>query len=170
MLQQLLEFYTLLESKQDMFTDAGLTPFKHFDIYRGQPLNPELYEYFPLPAIFIDYSMSGNGIRQKRTVAMALHVVTDTMPDTASISEQKDVGLKRFMYNLTLQSILENAYLGKTTPLKFITEEPLDIPVVNYHTQMYEFNAFLADMIGNPTGIIGQFETLNIFGSLYSKL
>lgn len=170
MLQPLLEFYNLLESKKTIFTDAGLLPFEYFDVYRGQPLQPKLYEYFPLPAIFINYSMTGKGIRQARSVQMELHIITDTMPDTSNISEQKNDGLKRFMYNLLLQKILEGSTLGNTTKLEFNNEEPIEIPVVNYRTQTYSFEAFLSDMMGNIEETLGEFEALNIFGNIKSLL
>lgn len=170
MLQPLLNLYKKLDDNSAKFTDAGLSPFAFFDVYRGQPLQPELYEYFPLPAIFVDYSMIGKGPNQARVVSMTLHLVTDVMPDASNISAQKNDGLKRFMYNLLIQSILDGAKLGKTTALKFTTEEMIDVPVVNYHTQSYEFDAYIADMMGNINDILGQFDALNIFGSIRSKV
>ncbi|MFV0378332.1 MAG: hypothetical protein ACK5JD_13640 [Mangrovibacterium sp.] len=166
MLQPLLQLYYKLEGASQNFIDAGLKPIAFIDIYRSQPLQPELYEYFPLPAVFVDYTMRGNGINQPRTVAMTLHIVTDELPDASNISEQKQDGLKRFLYNLLIQDILEGGKLGITTKLKFISEEVIDIPVANYHPQAYEFDAYLADMMGNTNEVLGQFETLNIFGSL----
>ncbi|MDL2314780.1 hypothetical protein LJC16_00795 [Bacteroidales bacterium OttesenSCG-928-C19] len=141
------------------------------DVYRSQPLEPELYEYFDLPALFIDYSMQGQGVDNPRLVNMPIHIITDELPDASNISEQKLEGVKRFLYNLTIQEILENARLGKTKRLKFINESMIDAPVINYHMQTYEFEAYLIDMIGeNPEYILGEFERLNIFGSLVNNL
>ncbi len=166
MLQPLLNLYTLLANNSAEFTGVGLDPIAFIDIYRQQPLQPELFEYFPLPAIFVDYTMRGNGINQARSVTMTLHIVTDELPDASNISEQKTDGVKRFMYNLIIQKILEGKKLGATTKLKFSTEDVVDIPVANYHPQSYEFDAYLADMMANATDILGQFESLNIFGGL----
>lgn len=171
MLAQLLEFYKLLNENEDKFNNRGITPIAFMDIYRSQPLEPELYEYFPLPAIFIDYTMQGQGVKSPRLVTMTIHVVTDEMPDASNIATQRLDGIKRFLYNLTLQEILENSMLGNTSRLKFLTETLLDAPVVNYHMQTYEFEAYLCDMIGeNPDVIIGEFEKIGIFGSLYKSL
>ncbi len=170
MLQPLLSLYQKLESSASIFTARGLQPIAFIDVYRSQPLEPELYEYFPLPAIFVDYTMQGNGINQRRTVNLTLHVVTDEMPDASNISEQKNDGLNRFMYQLSLQQILEGVKLGKTTALKFITENIIDVPVINYHSQQYEFEAYIGDMAGDITTILGEFERLNIYGSLWKKL
>lgn len=169
MLQPLLQLYNLLESNSTKFIERGLLPIAFIDVYRSQPLQPELYEYFDMPAIFVDYSMTGNGIYQRRTVQMTLHILTDELPDASNISEQRVDGLKRFLYQLTLQELLEGSSLGKTTALKFITENIIDAPVVNYHQQMYEFNAFMSDMCGDTTTILGEFERLNIFGTLRQK-
>lgn len=166
MLQPLLALYQLLESNSAKFSNAGLLPIAFVDVYRSQPVDPELYEYFPLPALFVDYTMQGKGINQRRIITMTLHVVTDELPDTSNISEQKTVGFNRFLYLLFIQQILEGSSLGKTTALKFLSEGVVDIPVANYHTQSYEFEAYPADMIGDATTIFGEFERLNIYQSL----
>ena len=170
MLQPLLKLYQLLEANSSKFTEAGLEPITFIDVYRSQPLEPELYEYFPLPAIFVDYTMTGKGIRQPRVINMTIHIVTDELPDDSNISEQKAAGLNRFLYLLFIQQILEGSNLGKTTGLKFLTEGTVDIPVANYHTQSYEFEAFPADMIGDIETIRGEFERLNIYSSLLKNL
>lgn len=170
MLQPLLELYLRFENNSAKFTDAGLSAISFLDVYRSQPLEPELYEYFSLPAIFVDYAMTGKGINQQRLITMTLHIVTDEMPDASNISEQKSEGLKRFLYLLYIQQVLEGCKLGKTTSLKFVAENIIDVPVVNYHTQTYEFEAWPADMIGDIDVISGEFERLNIYGSLRKNL
>jgi hypothetical protein len=166
MLQPLLSLYQLLKANEAKFTDVSLAPIEFIDVYRSQPLEPELYEYFPLPAIFIDYTMQGKGINQRRTITMTLHFVCDELPDASNISEQKTAGLNRFLYLLLIQQIIEGSHLGKTTALKFINEGVVDVPVANYHTQTYEFEAYIADMIGDIAEIYGEFERLNIYQSL----
>jgi hypothetical protein len=139
-------------------------------VYRGEPLEPELYEYFSLPAIFIDYTMQGQGKNNMRLVSLVLHIVVDELPNAANIAPENKEGMKRFLYCLTLQQVLEGQQLGKSTPLKFIVENPVDAPVANYHTHTYEFEMYLDDMAGDDTDyIIGEFERLNIFGKLLSK-
>ena len=170
MLQPLLELYLRFEANSLKFTEAGLIAISFLDVYRSHPLEPELYEYFPVPAIFIDYSMQGQGIKNPRLITMTLHIVTDDMPDASNISEQKSEGLKRFLYLLLIQQVLEGCKLGKTSALKFMSENIVDVPVVNYHTQTYEFEAYPSDMIGDIDVIMGEFERLNIYGSLYKNL
>jgi hypothetical protein len=166
MLKQLLSLYKTIEQNKNQFVDFGLSGDFFIDIYRSQPHDPELYEYFSLPAIFVDYAMTGQGKNQPRIITMTLHIVTDEMPDASNISEQKEAGLKRFTYCLLLQSILEGCRLGKSTPLRFVSENITDEQVVNYHSQTYEFEAYLADMMTDIQKIIGEFERLNIYGDL----
>jgi hypothetical protein len=114
--------------------------------------------------------MIGQGKNQPRLITLTLHIVVDEMPDASNISAQKESGLQRFTYCLLLQKILEGCRLGKSTPLKFISENPVDESVVNYHTQTYEFESYIQDMIDdNPAVILGEFEKLNIYGSLRKK-
>lgn len=167
MLQPLLNLYELFDNSKDKFTARGLEGKFFIDIYRSQPLEPELYEYFPLPATFVDYKMQGQGKNKPRLITLTLHIITDEMPDASNISSQVLDGVKRFLYLLTIQEILEGCMLGNSSQLKFITEDVIDVPVVNYHTQTYEFEIALIDLIGdNPEQILGEFERLNIYGSL----
>ncbi|MDL2289891.1 hypothetical protein LJB95_00615 [Paludibacteraceae bacterium OttesenSCG-928-F17] len=169
MLKQLLSLYQLIDDKKNEFEKRGLSGNFFIDVYRSQPYEPELYEYFSLPAIFVDYSMVGQGKKQSRLITLTLHIVTDELPDASNISEQRDDGLKRFLYNLTLQKILEGSRLGDTSQLIFMTENIIDESVVNYHTQSYEFEASLDGMIDDTEHILGEFSKLNIYGSLTLK-
>jgi hypothetical protein len=167
MIQPLIELYKLIKEKKTAFTDRGLAGEFFIDIYRGQPFTPELFEYFPLPAIFADFQITGQGKNQPRKVTMTLHVLTDVMPDASNISENQIDGLKRFMYHLTLQDILEGAKLGATSQLKFINEALIDVPVINYHTQIYEFESYLNHLFVDESDYsVGEFTRANTYGQL----
>jgi hypothetical protein len=170
MLQPLLKLYERFAANDEKFTEIGLEGSFFIDVYRSQPLEPELYEYFSLPALFVDYKMQGQGKNQPRLITMTLHILTDDMPDASNISEQQQEGFKRFLYNMTVQELLEGCKLGNSKELKFISEDIVDVPVINYHTQVYEFEMYLRDLIGdNPAQILGEFERLNIYGNLLPK-
>lgn len=170
MLKQLLSLYNIIEQNKGKFEEAGLSGDFFIDVYRSQPHEPELYEYFPLPALFIDYSMAGQGKNQPRLITMTVHIIVDEMPDASNISEQKEAGLQRFTYCLLLQQILEGRRLDKSTPLRFVSENIIDEPVINYHSQTYEFEVYPEDMIIDiPYNITGEFERLNIYGNLRLK-
>jgi hypothetical protein len=169
MLKQLLSLYNAIEQNKNKFEKNGLSGDFFIDVYRSQPYEPELYEYFSLPALFIDYSMTGQGKNQPRLITMTVHVITDEMPDASNISEQKEAGLKRFTYCLLLQSILEGCRFEKSTPVRFVSENIIDEPVINYHSQTYEFEVYLDDMITDVSQVFGEFERLNIYGGLIAK-
>jgi len=169
MINQLLALYKLFDNNKEKFKSLDLQSDFFIDVFRGQPLHPELYEYFSIPAIFVDYSMRGKGKGNPRTITLTLHIITDTMPDCSNISEQKDDGMNRFLYLYLIQSLLEGAKLGDSTGLAFIEEVPVDIPVVNYHTQTYSFDTYLTSMFGNSEAVLGEIKSLNIYGSLFKK-
>ena len=159
-----------IETNKQRFSDAGLNGNFFIDIYRSQPLEPELYELYPLPAIFIDYTMQGSGLKQPRLVTLTLHIVTDNTAEISNISQFYEEGLQRFMYNSLIQEILEGCRLGKTTPLRFIAEAPVDTEVVNYHTQTYEFDMRLHDMMEDRLPMEADLDSLNIDSMLKNKL
>ena len=170
MLKQLLSLYEKINENKGKFVDLGLNGDFFIDVYRTQTFQPQLYEYFSLPAIFVDFTMQGQGRNKPRIITLTLHIVVDELPDASNISEQKEKGLQRFSYCLLLQSILEGSRLGDTTQLKFVSENIIDEQVVNYHTQTYEFEAHLSDMLGDNERVFGEFERLNIYGTLYKML
>lgn len=171
MIQPLLKMYKLFEENKDKFEKYDLSSDFFIDVYRSQPLEPELYEYFSLPAIFVDYDIQGQGKGKPRLVNMTLHIVTDEMPDASNISLQQDTGLKRFLYHYIVQDILEGCRLGNTTALKFMSENIVDAPVVNYHNQVYQFESYIEDLAGTPEEIeFGMIELLRLKGRLVNQL
>lgn len=171
MIQPLLKMYKLFEENKKKFTKYDLLSSFFIDIYRSQPLEPEFYEYFSLPAIFVDYDLQGQGKNKPRLVTMTLHIVTDEMPDASNIAIQRDTGLKRFLYHYIIQDILEGNRLGNTTALKFISENIVDAPVINYHNQVYQFECYLEDLAGTPEEIeYGMIELLKLQGGLVDHL
>lgn len=163
----LFQQYNLLLDDPD-----GTTHNFYMDVYRSQPLEPELYEYFSLPAIFVDYTIQGQGTGNARLVTLTLHIILDDMPNTNNFSEQREQGFNRCVYSALLQKILEDARLTKHSgKLSFVSEEIVDEPVINYHIQTYQIEVYLDDMIGEPAEpIIGEFETVNISGKLVKQL
>lgn len=171
MLKPLLELYYRIQNEiNPELVNRNLQPIQFIDVYRSQPVDPELYEYFPIPAIFVDYTMKGQGIKQPRLVTTMLHIVTDQLPSASNISSNIDAGLQRFIYNAVIQLKLEGKPLGKTNALKFISEDPIDIPVANYHVQSYEFNAYINEMVEDVDQILGEFERLKIYRSLINNV
>mgnify|MGYP003592875089 FL=1 len=60
------------EDKKAWFTDNGLPAIAFIDMYMGQPLNPEEFEFI-LPAVFIDYSIDW----QQELIQVDAHILTE---------------------------------------------------------------------------------------------
>lgn len=86
MITTLLDLYKVIENNKDKFVKHNLNSDFFIDVYRSQPMEPELYEYFSLPAIFVDYQMTGQGKGKPRLINITLHIITDEMPDASNIS------------------------------------------------------------------------------------
>ena len=171
MIQPLLKMYKLFEENKEKFKKYDLLSDFFIDVYRSQPLDPENYEYFSLPAIFVDYDIQGQGKGKARLVTMTLHIITDELPDASNISLQQDTGLKRFLYHYIIQDLLEGNRLGNTSALKFISENIVDAPVINYHNQVYQFEAYLEDLAGTPEEIeYGMIEFIKLKGRLTNHI
>lgn len=171
MIQPLLKMYKLFEENKEKFKKYDLSSDFFIDVYRSQPLDPENYEYFSLPAIFVDYDIQGQGKGKARLVTMTLHIITDELPDASNISLQQDTGLKRFLYHYIIQDLLEGNRLGNTSALKFMSENIVDAPVINYHNQVYQFEAYLEDLAGTPEEIeYGMIEFIKLKGRLTNHI
>jgi hypothetical protein len=166
----LLQLYSLIADNAQLFTDYGLNDKFYMDIFRSQPDSPEGFEHYSLPAIFVDYSMRGQGIRQKRIITMSLHIVSDATPSTNNLVQHQSPAMNGFLYPLLLQSILEGKTLGKTSSLEFLSQVPIESPVVNYCVQDWQFLAYLPDMLGEVEITLGEFQRLHIFGTIVKSL
>jgi hypothetical protein len=51
----------------------------------------------------------------------------------------------------------------------YLTDSDFYYGVVNYHSQIYEFEAYLEEMLCETEHIVGEFERVRIFGSLKTK-
>jgi hypothetical protein len=168
MIRPIVTLYSLFENNKSLFTDKGLSGDFYIDIYRGQTTDPELFEFFTLPAIFIDYSIQGQGINKPRLVTLSLHILIDELPSESNISQQQEDGFKRFIYQSLIQKLLEGKRLGDTSTLVFLSESIMDLPVINYHIQTYSFEAYLDEMLEVPEIIWGEFENVDLNGILKS--
>lgn len=164
-----LNLYTIIEAEKQKFEDQGLNGNFFLDIYRNQPEDSDQYEFFSLPAIFVDYTNTGQGKDKPRLIQITLHVVTDEECDMSSISPNKESGMNRFVYSGVLQEILEGRKLVGNSALKFVSEVPIDNPVADHHSLIFEFECFAKDLITNPVFETGEFEKPNVGGQLKEK-
>ncbi|MEO6176791.1 MAG: hypothetical protein ABIP27_16690 [Flavobacterium circumlabens] len=161
-----LNLYAIIEAEKQKFEDQGLDGNFFIDIYRGQPEEAEQFEYFSLPALFIDYTVTGQGKDKPRLIQITLHLVTDEENDMSNVAPDKEFGMNRFVYCGILQEILEGRKLVGNSVLKFNSEVPIDNPVADYHTLIFEFESFAKDLITNPVFETGEFDKPNVAGQI----
>lgn len=161
-----LNLYAIVEAEKQKFEDQGLNGNFFMDIYRGQPEDPEQHEFFSLPAIFIDYTTTGQGKDKPRLVQITLHLLIDEENDMGNFAPNNIAGMNRFVYCALLQEILEGKKLVSNSALRFISEVPIDNPVADYHSLIFEFESFAKDLISNPVFESGEFNNPNVDGQI----
>jgi hypothetical protein len=150
MIELFTKIYETFAEKAQTFTTLGLKPIEFIDRYRGQPLNPEQFEYYPLPAVFIDWKIKWEKAGQvyNGNVELDFHLVVDPTWDTSNVSTNYLEGLKFILYETAVRSVLDNLSCEVTSKLKRIDENPVDTGVVNYHVMRYECTYFDPGIIG----------------------
>ena len=121
------------------FTATGLPPIAHIDKFRGQPLNPELFEGFGLPAIFYSLKCRWNKIGKSYQGEMTceFHVVQDATWETSNISTNQDVGLNQIRFLGIVRSVLDNVTSENTGKLTRGEDTPVDSGVTIYDLLNY---------------------------------
>lgn len=171
MINLFLKIYQAFEDKKQMFLDAGLEPVLHLDKYRGQPLNPAQFEYYDIPAIFIDWRIvwSKSGKSYDGKLSLDFHVVTDATWDTSNVSTNHEAGLKTIVHHALIRSVLDDLQSENTSRLVRVDENPVDTGVVNYELLRYECN-YSDPMLTGDEYIEVLIEALKISGQLVKRL
>jgi hypothetical protein len=169
MIIPILELYKVVELEKSKFETNNLNGNFFIDLFRNQPTDPEIHEYYSLPALFVNYTNTGQGKDKPRLIQMTLHLVLDDDEACSNIAPNKVLGMNRFVYVGLLQEILEGKKLGTSSPLKFVSEAMVDNPVADYHVLVFEFESYAPDLITIPIYEFGEFETLDFRGKLKQK-
>ncbi|MGY0034431.1 hypothetical protein [Pedobacter sp. NJ-S-72] len=153
-----------------MFIALNLEPIKHIDRYRGQPLNPEQFEYYDLPAIFIARSIPWEkvGRSYKGNVMLEFHLVTDATWETSNIATSAAEGLKHVMFHKLVQYVLDDIESENTGKLQRVDNQPVDTGVVNYEVLRYQC-MYEDPMITGIEYVEAMIEKLKINGKLITK-
>jgi hypothetical protein len=161
-----INLYAVIQAEKQKFEDQGLDGNFFMDLYRGQPEDSQEHEYFSLPAIFIDYTNTGQGKDKPRLIQITLHLLIDEENDMSNVAPNNLAGMNRFVYCGILQEILEGKKLVGNSVLKFVSEVPIDNPVADYHSLIFEFESFAKDLISNPVFESGEFDKPNVEGMI----
>lgn len=166
--QLFLDLYTAFENAKQEFTDAGLKPVMFLDRYRGQPLNPEQFEYYDLPAIFIERSVAWarEGQTYNGTLQLRFHCVTDPTWDVSNISTGKAAGLEYFNWLDKVRETLDNLRVEYCSSLFRTSDEAIDTGGVMYEVLGYQCEYYDTTRI-DPDYDSAYPETLKIMRSLH---
>lgn len=171
MINLFLKIYQAFEAKKQVFLDAGLKPVLHIDKYRGQPLNPAQFEYYDIPAIFIDWRVTWSkaGEHYNGALTLEFHVVTDATWDTSNVSTNVEAGLKTILHHGLIRSVLDGLESENTSKLIRIDENPVDTGVVNYELMRYECT-YYDPKLSESEYIDTLIEALKITGNLVKRI
>jgi hypothetical protein len=132
-----------------LFQEAGILPVRFVDLYKGQYLDYSKFEITPLPAVYVDWKIIITNPTQNESTAMImLHLAYETVPDTSSLSLQRNEALKLFDYINLVQQVVATIQVEGIGKLKLRNIEPvqLDNPgqviLLTYETaiQLYQSN------------------------------
>lgn len=145
-----LKIYQVFDENQSLFTEAGLEPIRHIDKYRGQTQNPEQFELYDIPAMFIDYRISWqrDGRVYNGILELDFHIVTDATWPTSNLSTNKNEGLKAIQYIQLARELLDNLSSENTGKMLRLSEQPMDADVVSYHVLRYTCNYYDTTITG----------------------
>lgn len=116
------------ENKKNLFIKYNVPHIRYIDLYRGQPLAPERFELYDIPALFLEY-----GIDWKTNILnLSVHVVCDSNFTTSNISPNKITGLEIFTLYKVVKEILQGLSCEDTGKLELVSERPAEADVVNY--------------------------------------
>lgn len=163
--------YAAFAAKQQKFIDAGYPPVKHIDKMRGQPLNPEQFEGFELPAVFFSMrcSWEQQGKLYNGLMTVDFHVVQDETWEISSIATNKNEGLKQINFLSLMRYVLDNFSSPVTSKLKRFADTPIDSGVTIYDQLSYTC-MYSDPLIVGTSPTVDVVPELKVTGVLVEKL
>lgn len=128
------------EAKKEWFTNNNLPAIAFIDMYMGQPVNPDEFE-FTLPAIFIDYSIDW----AQELIQVDAHVLTEFAEDSGSVFTNKSKGLDYLRTLAISKRVITNLKTDFISRLKPLSERPVTTEYYHYH--MLSFGATIQDYV-----------------------
>lgn len=157
---------TLIENPEvrDLYTDKGISPVKHIDLYSGQDVNPEYFELAVYPAVYIHFAV--DHLQNEATITFRL--CYEQLRDTSSQSATTEEALKFFDFvELTdrLLSGMESEDFGKLQAVS--TEQQTEETVTDQFVLVYR-----ASLIGQTKdeNRFGQYEDVKVKGELLQRM
>ena len=128
-----------MRAAKPRFIAAGLPPVATIDRWRGQILDPEAFEYYPLPALFIGRATSWK--RQGRCwngdTAFSFHFETETTGEMGSIATGKEEALKYYRLVNLVRGVLDAFSSERISSLERSSDTEVDTGVTIYEILGY---------------------------------
>ncbi len=170
-MQPLIErIYEVMQANNQLFVTAGLQPIETLDLYRGQPLNPEAFEFFETPAIFIGWEIrwKREGKTKIGTGSLDVHIVLDSPFQTGNIFTGYENALKQIFGYELIDAILDGLESETTSKLELNNQRPVDTGVIAYQIFTYQFTTYKKAGVVN-TVQVGQDAAVEIVGKQLVK-
>lgn len=117
-----------------IYVQKGVSGCKFVDLFRGQYLNWEDFDTFPLPAVLFEFTID----HINNTATVTLHLCYEQPMDTSSISRSKAAALKFFDFVEGTKEILTGLEGVRSGKLELSTEEMAkDDAIVNVYLLSY---------------------------------
>ena len=169
MLLLVKRIYEVFAANAALFTDAGLQPVQTIDLYRGQTVEPDKFEFFPTPAVFIQKHIrwTKEGKRYCGKTMIDFHFVTDLSDGTANFFTNHEAALSATLQGAIIHGILDDLQSEKTSRLVRTEDKDVDTGVVQYTIYGYECTIWDDASNGNTVEIDGA--TVQVMGKQLVK-
>jgi hypothetical protein len=101
---------TRINAAAALFTDNDLKAIAHIDRFKGQYLNPELHQAWPVPAIFFKFNVvwedKGNNTQRGNGI-LEVHVELENYHESYSGSPDYDAALVDYQYLAIIHTVLQ---------------------------------------------------------------
>lgn len=163
--------YDEFAAKAAAFTAQGVLPIATIDRYRGQPMNPEQFEYYELPALFIERSIKWERVNKVYNGVMELnfHLVSEPTWEASNIATNAEEGLKYYRLLAMVRSVLDNFKFKDTSTFERTIDHPIESGVVMYDVIGYYCEYYDQGIIG-PVYDEAQGDDLSVQGTFVKKL
>ena len=157
MLLLVKKIYEVFEANAALFTAAGLHPVQTIDLYRGQTVEPDKFEYFATPAVFIQKHIrwTKQGKRYEGKVMIDFHFVTELHDETANFFTNHEAALSATLQGTIIHAILDDLHTEDTSRLVRTEDKDVDTGVVQYTIYGYESTIWEDASNGNTVEIDG---------------
>lgn len=162
---KLIQTFILNNEIRDRFTEKGLDPVQHIDLYSGQDVNPEYFELAIYPALFVQFSID----HQNNMAVITFRVCYEQLRDTSSQSATTEEALKFFDFLDLVDEILQTIdteYFGKLQPIT--TDQQTEETVTDQFVLAYQASYKKVPDASSET--TGTYDDLDLTGNLYKSL